>query len=365
MLLCCRSHSKFLRRDSVSSVESMLRRVDRGDSASWLCVLDVVMMIGRAAVPCCAAPKPVPDSGEVATDGPLGVAVRDRRIAGVDRDAAFASAFARSGSCIKVVKSERRDVRFGRESTRWNRSFSLTDECALISSESSQSDESSSSSIALSDTSSSSSSDSNTGLCSAARPIAISFLKDVCFLLLDPPRGPAGRFKLSDSALLNMWLSSELSSSPDDVPMVNIGPFFFGCAACLWGTVLRIGVGCAARLVCDRYDDGAPPGTNPRIMLCVLISVFELPSELKLCEAFSSSFVSTVDADDSRKLFCDSVTEGGWAVESDNCSLLSCESSMMGVNSCGGDEAELSGIGGMAGVEMGRSMGFCSRALLC
>lgn len=75
-----------------------------------------------------------------------------------------------------------------------------------------------------------------------------------------------------------MWLSNKLSSSPDDVPMVNTGPFFRG------GTreaadFLRMGVGCAARLVCERYDEGAPPGTKPRTMLCVLISVVEVSSE--------------------------------------------------------------------------------------
>lgn len=105
-----------------------------------------------------------PDSGDVARDGPLGVVVRDRRMAGVDRDAAFARALALSGSCMSVVSNDRRDVRFGLESTRWNRSFSLTEDGPLPSSESSQSDESSSSSIALSEISSSSSSDSKTGL---------------------------------------------------------------------------------------------------------------------------------------------------------------------------------------------------------
>lgn len=59
-----------------------------------------------------------PGAGEVATDGPLGVEVRDRRSAGDDREAAFASALARSGSCINVVRSDRRETRFGRESTR-------------------------------------------------------------------------------------------------------------------------------------------------------------------------------------------------------------------------------------------------------
>ena len=167
--------------------------------------------------------------------------------------------------------------------------------------------------MALSETSSSSSSDSNTGLCSAARPTATSSLKDVCFLLLELLTLLAGCFKLSDSELLYMWLSNELSSSPDEVPMVNIGPFFFGCACWYCADVLRIGVGCAARFVCDRYDDGAPPGTNPRTMLCVLISVFELLSEPTVCDALSS-LVSTVDAEDSRRVACDADTEDGCGV---------------------------------------------------
>ena len=164
-------------------------------------MFEVVMMIGFAhvassfTVGSCAL-----GSGDVATEGPFGDVVRDRRMAGVERDAAFCIAFARSGSCIKVVSNDRRVVRFGLESTRWNISFSLTEDGPLWSSESSQSDESSSSSIALSDTSSSSSSDSNTGLCSAARPTATSSLNEVCFLL------PMllGRFKLSDNELLYM-----------------------------------------------------------------------------------------------------------------------------------------------------------------
>ena len=164
------------------------------------------MMIGIARVaPWFALSICEPCSGEVATEGPFGVVFLDRRIAGVEREAALASARARSGSCMSVVSSDRRDVRFGLESTRWKSSFSLTDECALWSD--SQSDESSSSSsIALSDTassSSSSSSDSNTGLCSAARPIATSSLNEVCFLPR-PLRLLVGRLRLSDRTLLNM-----------------------------------------------------------------------------------------------------------------------------------------------------------------
>lgn len=69
----------------------------------WRCVLDSGIGVGM---------------GEVATEGPFGVVALDRRRAGDDRDAAFTSAFSRSGSCIMVVMSERLEVRLGRESTR-------------------------------------------------------------------------------------------------------------------------------------------------------------------------------------------------------------------------------------------------------
>lgn len=53
----------------------------------------------------------------------------------------------------------------------------------------------------------------------------------------------------SDNELLNelfaMWLSNELSSSPEDVPMVNIAPFFFGCNCWYVGEVFKMGVGWA------------------------------------------------------------------------------------------------------------------------
>ena len=214
-------------------------------------------------------------TGEPATDGPLGVVLRDRLYAGTERDASLAIAFARSGSCMSVVSMERLEVRFACESTRWNSvSRSLTEEGPLLlSSESSQSDESSSSSIALSEISSSSSSDSKTGLCrDAALPMATSSLKDVCFLL-------SRFFRLSDNELLYMWLSSELSSSPDEVPIWNMAGFFFGCDGWYLGDVFRIGVGCAARFVWERYEDVAPPGLKPRTMLWVLISVDELSCE--------------------------------------------------------------------------------------
>lgn len=77
-------------------------------------------MIGlaRDAVAVSSAVIWIPDSGEVPTDGPFGVLRPDRRMCGVDREAAFASAFARSGSCMSVVRRDRLEVRFGRESTR-------------------------------------------------------------------------------------------------------------------------------------------------------------------------------------------------------------------------------------------------------
>lgn len=106
--------------------------------------------------------------GEGVAEGPLGEAPRERRRAGVDREAALARARARSGSCIKVVRRDRREVRLGCESTLRNMPLlSSVDELPLSpTSSSSQSDESSSSSITLSNASSSSSSSdsSNTGL---------------------------------------------------------------------------------------------------------------------------------------------------------------------------------------------------------
>lgn len=97
------------------------------------------------------------ESGEAATEGPLGEDVRDRCNAGVERDAiaAFASAFALSFWCSIVVMRDLREVRFGLESTRWKNVLSSMLALPLSSFESSQSDESSSSSIALSSGSSS------------------------------------------------------------------------------------------------------------------------------------------------------------------------------------------------------------------
>ena len=85
--LTWRSHSRCLRSDSVSSVESMLRRVVRGDSAGgW--TFEVVMMIGRARDD--SRPCAIDACGASACElrGPLGEEVRERRIAGVEREAA-------------------------------------------------------------------------------------------------------------------------------------------------------------------------------------------------------------------------------------------------------------------------------------
>src|SRR6266516_2140920 len=123
---------------------------------------------------------------------------------------------------------ERRETRFGRESTRWNRCLSSTLERQLSSFESSHSEESSSS-IALSDTTSSSSSlnTSSSSVRSLIVRVATSSLKEVCFLPC------IGRLSPSESELCLeygcMCSSSELSSSPDEPPSINILFFFFFC----------------------------------------------------------------------------------------------------------------------------------------
>ena len=82
------------------------------------------MMIGLGAVdPSFAVAVSIcaSGSGEVATDGPFGELVLDRRIAGVERDAAFWSALVRSlgtSPARSIVMSERREVKLGLESTR-------------------------------------------------------------------------------------------------------------------------------------------------------------------------------------------------------------------------------------------------------
>lgn len=142
----------------MSSVDNILRRVVRGESdGGW--VLEVVMIIGRARD--ASRPCAIEVGGEELR-GPLGEVVRERRIAGVEREAAFWSAAARSFSCIMLVSNDRRDTRFGLESTRENISRSLTLDDMLWSSSSSQSSSTSSSSIALLDCSSSSSESSKT-----------------------------------------------------------------------------------------------------------------------------------------------------------------------------------------------------------
>jgi hypothetical protein len=80
-------------------------------------VFEVVIMIGRARDGC-ASPWAILFGGEVPR-GPFGDVVRERRIAGEERELAFCrSAPARSFSCIKLVSIERRETRFGFESTR-------------------------------------------------------------------------------------------------------------------------------------------------------------------------------------------------------------------------------------------------------
>lgn len=165
--LTCRSQRRFLRTDSVSSLKSIFLRVVRGESAKE-CVFEVVMMMGFARELCIWERKAsgTSSSGGDVPSGPLGDDVRERRMAGVDLDAAFCSAEARSFSCIKLVSSDRREVRCGRESTRWNISFSSIGGAASLASSSSShsSSTSSSSSIALSDCSSSSDSSKTSSL---------------------------------------------------------------------------------------------------------------------------------------------------------------------------------------------------------
>lgn len=163
-------------------------------------------------------------SGDAATEGPLGDDVRDRCMAGIDRDATWARAAARCDWCIWSVSNERRDVKVGFESTRWKSCFSSTLDRPLSVAESSQSDESSSSSsIALSETSSSSSLSNTSSSPTPPSTIVLastSSLKEVCF-----------RFRPSDNELRDarceIRSSKELSSSPDDPPSKNIPPFFF------------------------------------------------------------------------------------------------------------------------------------------
>ncbi len=79
--LTCRSQRRCFRRESVSSVESMLRRVVRGEKPRGL------------------------------------FRVRGRQLSGLAHDAASC---ARSSSCICMVSSERRETGFGFKPIRWN-----------------------------------------------------------------------------------------------------------------------------------------------------------------------------------------------------------------------------------------------------
>jgi hypothetical protein len=153
VFFCCRSHSKFWRKLDVSSCVSMRRLVVRGDIAGG-CTLEVVMMMGFGF--CLLGRIMRPSSwGELPMEGPLGVVVRERLMAEVDREASFCSARARSPSWSAVVSRERCDWRFDLDSTRWNMPSSLGLAMVLSSSLSSSSQSESSSSMALSSTSSS------------------------------------------------------------------------------------------------------------------------------------------------------------------------------------------------------------------
>lgn len=197
-------------------------------------------------------------SGDVPVDGPLGVDLLDRRKADVDFEAILAKAAARSGSCMSVVRRDRRETRFGLESTRWNSGLSFTRGSALSETESSQSEPSSSStsssSIALSETSSSSS-DSKTSSSSSARLLMVldstSSLKEVCFLERRGCFSPA--VKELCLGCESIRSSNELSSSPDDPPSKNmrfgLSSSFFPCMGVL------VGMGEGARCVVDLYEE--------------------------------------------------------------------------------------------------------------
>lgn len=91
-----------------------------GDMAGG-CTLEVVMMMGLGREVWSRIIKLLSCCGEVPVDGPLGVVVRDRRMAGDNRDAAFCRAEARSPWWSAVVRRERRELRLGLESTRENK----------------------------------------------------------------------------------------------------------------------------------------------------------------------------------------------------------------------------------------------------
>ena len=207
-------------------------------------------------------------SGDAARDGPLGDEVRDRWRAGVDLDAFMAKADARSVWWTMAVRSDRRDVRLGLESTRWNSCFSCISDSPLSVAESSQSDESSSS-MALSETSSSSSeynAASSSCVPSLMVLVATTSLNEVCFLLcidrLDPLESElrCGSFDFIE-------LSNELSSSVDDSPpSMNLGVLRLGSSA-RESTTMGCDGGGGASWVCDLYDEIFFPGVKPRTTL--------------------------------------------------------------------------------------------------
>lgn len=98
-----------------------------------------------------------------------------------------------------------------------------------------------------------------------------------------------------------MWLSSELSSSPEEAPNVKVAPFLAAARrfdGVYWGDDLRIGAGIAVgRCVCERYDDGKPV-LNPRTMLCLFSSMDELSEEGIGFES-SDPLLLTAEVDDS------------------------------------------------------------------
>ena len=252
---CCRSHRTFFLSDSVISVASIFRRVVLGEKAIC-CALRAFMAIGLDLVICPGSMASEGFStGEPPSEGPLDIDVFVRLITGEDFEAKFAKVAARSSSCNPLVNMDRRDTRFGCESTRWNKGLSLAGFSALSDASSSQSSSSSSSSsesssIALS----SSSSDSNTSssswdLFSRARD-STSSRKDSVFLF------PLGRFKPNVSELClgreAILSSKELSSSPEEPPpSMNTASFLVAFSVLLVGLYF-IGIASGARCVCER-----------------------------------------------------------------------------------------------------------------
>lgn len=134
-----------------------------------------------------------------------------------------------------------------------------------------------------------------------------------------------------------MWLSSELSSSPDEPPRVKVAPFFFNGSGLrtlsflYCGEVFSIGVGCEASCVCERYDD-ILLGLKPLTISCVLISVAELSEEIILPEGFDA-LLPRVEADESRA--CDATAR----LFDDLATLSGCDSFT------GGNDLTVGGVG--------------------